>query len=115
MRWKISRFLREVIDITGPHVCAYKVQKAFFDVFSESDTTFSRRSSPTCRTIIRKSWCSSTPRSAISTTQWKLYLRNIFEEIRADGLVVNPYMGDDVLKPFGVTRRQSGRRAGEDQ
>ena len=31
-----------------------------------------------------------------------IYLQNIFDEIRADGLVVNPYMGDDVLKPFEV-------------
>lgn len=29
-----------------------------------------------------------------------IYLRNIFGELNADGVVVNPYLGDDVMRPF---------------
>ena len=43
-----------------------------------------------------------------------IYLQNIFDEIRADGLVVNPYMGDDVLKPFEVMEISWGHLS-EDQ
>jgi ribosomal protein L5 len=28
-------FLKKVIDITLPHIAAYKIQKAFFDKFDE--------------------------------------------------------------------------------
>ena len=28
------------------------------------------------------------------------YLDNLFNELHADGIVVNPYMGDDVMKPM---------------
>ena len=95
----ILRFLREIIDITGPHVCSYKVQKAFFDVF------------PAGHELLRETISYAHERypgiplfidakvGDIDNTMLA-YLQNIFGEICADGLVVNPYMGDDVLKPF---------------
>ncbi len=96
---KVSRFLREVIDITGPHVCSYKVQKAFFDVFPKGHellakvVAYAQDRYPEVVVFI------DAKVGDIDNTM-EAYLHNIFEEIRADGLVVNPYMGDDVLKPF---------------
>ncbi|HUD02704.1 MAG TPA: orotidine-5'-phosphate decarboxylase [Candidatus Paceibacterota bacterium] len=96
---KVSRFLREVIDITGPHICAYKVQKAFFDVFPKGHellvkvVAYVQEHYPEVMVFV------DAKVGDIDNTM-DAYLRNIFEEIRADGLVVNPYMGDDVLKPF---------------
>lgn len=31
---KVLEFLQAAVDATAPHVCAYKVQKAFFDVLA---------------------------------------------------------------------------------
>lgn len=31
---KVLEFLRGAVDVTGTHVCAYKAQKAFFDLLS---------------------------------------------------------------------------------
>jgi orotidine-5'-phosphate decarboxylase len=96
---KVWRFLREIIDITGPHVCSYKVQKAFFDVFPKGHellakvVAYAQDRYPEVMVFI------DAKVGDIDNTM-EAYLRNIFEEIRADGLVVNPYMGDDVLKPF---------------
>jgi len=96
---KVSRFLCEVIDITGPHVCAYKVQKAFFDVFPKGHelltkiVAYAQENYPEVMVFI------DAKVGDIDNTM-EAYLHNIFEEIQADGLVVNPYMGDDVLRPF---------------
>ena len=96
---KVWRFLREVIDITGPHICSYKAQKAFFDVFPKGHellakvVAYAQERYPEVIVFI------DAKVGDIDNTM-EAYLHNIFEEIRADGLVVNPYMGDDVLKPF---------------
>ncbi len=96
---KVARFLREVISITGPHVCAYKVQKAFFDVFPKGHellakvVAYAQERYPEVMVFI------DAKVGDIDNTM-EAYLRNIFDEIRADGVVVNPYMGDDVLRPF---------------
>ena len=31
----VRKFLEAVVDITAPHVCAYKAQKAFFDILKD--------------------------------------------------------------------------------
>lgn len=104
---KVSRFLREVIDITGPHVCAYKVQKAFFDVFPKGHelltkiVAYAQEKYPEVMVFI------DAKVGDIDNTM-EAYLRNIFEEIRADGLVINPYMGDDVLRPFESLGNKAG-------
>lgn len=104
---KVSRFLRQVIDITGPHVCAYKVQKAFFDVFPKGHelltkvVAYAQEKYPEVMMFI------DAKVGDIDNTM-EAYLRNIFEEIRADGLVVNPYMGDDVLRSFESLSDKAG-------
>lgn len=104
---KVWRFLRQVIDITGPHVCAYKVQKAFFDVFPKGHellakvVAYAQEKYPEVFVLI------DAKVGDIDNTM-EAYLRNIFEEIRADGLVVNPYMGDDVLRPFETLPDKAG-------
>jgi|GEM_PF-319748 orotidine-5'-phosphate decarboxylase len=96
---KIYKFLIEVVDITAPHASAYKIQKAFFDQFDGGHA------------LLRKvvSYIHNNHKGILVIVDCKIgdtdntmkaYMKNIFKDIRADGVVVNPYMGDDVLEPF---------------
>lgn len=104
---KVSRFLREIIDITGPHVCAYKIQKAFFDVFPKGHELLARIVAYAHECYPEVPVFIDAKVGDIDNTM-EAYLRNMFEEIRADGLVVNPYMGDDVLRPFESLADKAG-------
>lgn len=96
---KVLAFLREIIDLTGPHVCAYKVQKAFFDVFARghqllADTiAYVQEKHPGVPVFV------DAKIGDIDNTM-TAYLRNILGELNADGVVLNPYMGDDVVAPL---------------
>ena len=104
---KVSLFLREIIDLTGPHICAYKVQKAMFDRFHAGhkllvDTVaYAHERYPDVPVFI------DAKVGDIENTM-AAYLGNVFDDVRADGLVVNPYMGDDVLRPFASIPDKAG-------
>lgn len=95
---KVLQFLQQVVDATAAHVCAYKAQKAFFDLLSggrdvlKSIVAYIHRWHPGIPVIID---CKV---GDIDNTM-QAYLDNIFGRIEADGIVVNPYMGDDVIIP----------------
>jgi len=96
---KAYLFLTNVIDITAPYVCAFKAQKAFFDLFAGGHNLlkevirYSHRTFPGIQVIVD---------CKIGDTEntMEAYLKNLFVNLEADGIVVNPYMGDDVLEPF---------------
>jgi orotidine-5'-phosphate decarboxylase len=96
---KVLNFLREVIDLTGSHVCAYKIQKAFFDVLPRGHTLlvdvieYAQEHYPQVPVFV------DAKIGDIDNTM-TAYLRNIFKELGADGVVLNPYMGDDVITPM---------------
>lgn len=95
----VFAFLSEVVDITAPQVCAYKIQKAFFDQFDDGH-------------ILLRNICAYIHQfypdipifidCKIGDTDntMKAYMHLLFEDIKADGVVINPYMGDDVFEPF---------------
>lgn len=96
---KVLEFLQGVVDVTAPHVCAYKVQKAFFDVLAGGHEVLKRlidhihSSHPSVPVIVD---CKI---GDIENTM-DSYIHNLFNLLKADGIVVNPYMGDDVLMPL---------------
>ncbi len=96
---KAFEFLTTVVDLTAAHVCAYKLQKAFFDVFEDGDkllaetVRYIKTKYPTIPIILDYKV------GDISNTM-DAYMHNIFDKIGVDAVVVNPYMGDDVLAPF---------------
>lgn len=98
---KILEFLNGVIDVTSSHVCAYKIQKAFFDVFPgghnalKETVSYIHRYYPSIPVIID---CKI---GDIENTM-EVYTKNLFEIIQADGVVANPYMGDDAIKPLSL-------------
>jgi orotidine-5'-phosphate decarboxylase len=96
---KVYLFLTKVVDITAPHVCSFKIQKAFFDRFSQGHRLLKKL----CHYI----HCNypgipvfiDCKIGDIDNTM-EAYMDLIFKDYHADGVVVNPYMGDDVLEPF---------------
>ena len=96
---KIFEFLRGVVDATGMHVCMYKAQKAFFDLLSGGHdilreiVSYIHQTQPGVPVIID---CKI---GDINNTM-TAYIENLFGLIKADGIVVNPYMGGDVIEPL---------------
>ena len=95
----IFDFLKKIIDITNAYVCAYKIQKAFFDeldgghVLLRSIIAYIQEHYPLIPVFI------DAKVGDVENTM-VTYFRNMFKNLRADGFVVNPYMGDDVVAPF---------------
>ncbi len=96
---KVLAFLRAVVDVTAPHVCAFKAQKAFFDVLNGGHDVlkelidYIHMSTPDIPVIVD---CKI---GDIENTM-EAYIQNLFGLLQADGIVVNPYMGDDVMLPL---------------
>lgn len=95
----VRRFLEIVIDLAAPHICCYKAQKAFFDIFSDGHELLKHTINyvhvhyPDLPVFV------DAKIGDVGNTM-DIYLRNIFGELNADGVVVNPYLGDDVMRPF---------------
>jgi len=96
---KVYKFLRTVIDVTAQHVCVYKAQKAFFDILPgghevlRSLIEYVHKNYPGLPVIVD---CKI---GDIDNTM-SVYIKNIFGSLNADGVVVNPYMGDDTISPL---------------
>lgn len=96
---KVLVFLRGVVDVTASHVCAFKAQKAFFDVLTGGHDVLKKlidyihTSNPGIPVIVD---CKI---GDIENTMG-VYIQNLFGSLQADGVVVNPYMGDDVMFPL---------------
>lgn len=96
---KVLAFLRGVVDVTAPHVCVFKAQKAFFDVLTSGHDVLKKlieyihTSNPGIPVIVD---CKI---GDIENTM-EVYIQNLFGLLQADGIVVNPYMGDDVMLPL---------------
>ena len=92
-------FLSQIVDITSQHVCCYKIQKAFFDQYETGHSLLNRviayvhDEHPGIPVFVD---CKI---GDIDNTM-SAYMHRLFDEAKADGVVVNPYMGGDVLAPF---------------
>jgi orotidine-5'-phosphate decarboxylase len=96
---KILEFLRGVVDVTGPHVCVYKAQKAFFDLLPGGHDVLKEIVYYIHQTQVDVPVIVDCKIGDIDNTM-AVYIENLFSLIQADGVVVNPYMGDDVIVPL---------------
>lgn len=94
---KTLQFLQGVVDVTAEHVCAYKPQKAFFDLLPGGHDVL--------KNIIAYIHMQQTGIPVIVDCKvgdidntMDAYIRNILDIMGADGIIVNPYMGDDVVQ-----------------
>lgn len=92
-------FLKEIVDITSPLAAAYKIQKAFFDPLQNGSAYLQE--------IIEyiHTQSSDTPvyldcKIGDIDNTMKVYLDYMLNVLKADGVVVNPYMGAEVLDAF---------------
>lgn len=96
---KVYSFLTQIIDITAPHACSYKAQKAFYDQFDgghellRKTVAYVHEQYPGIPVFVD---C----KIGDTDNTMKAYMHLFFEDFKADGVVINPYMGDDVLEPF---------------
>jgi orotidine-5'-phosphate decarboxylase len=96
---RVYRFLSGVVDITAPHVCAFKAQKAFFDGLNGGHEVLAEivrdihRNHPDVPVFVD---CKI---GDIDNTM-VAYTDFLFRKIDADGILINPYMGDEVLEAF---------------
>lgn len=93
---RIWSFLTRYVDLTASDVCAYKVQKAFFDLHKGGHELLKAiihyihvRYPGTCVFVDCKV-------GDIGNTM-AAYMENLFDTMDADGVVVNPYMGDEAV------------------
>lgn len=96
---KVLEFLQAVVDVTVPHVCAYKAQKAFFDVLVGGHDVLKKLIDYIHSTYSGVPVIIDCKIGDIENTM-EAYVRSLFGLLQADGIVVNPYMGDDVMLPL---------------
>lgn len=90
-------FCRRLMEATAEAACAFKVNSAFFEVYgAEGWEALQRviRDAPPDVPVILDAKRGDVPSTAAA------YARAAFEELGADALTVNPYLGPDALAPF---------------
>lgn len=89
-------FLKRYIDIVAPYVSVFKVQKAFFDIYSGGHELLKNVIEYTHVQHPNNPILLDCKIGDIGNTM-NIYLKNIFDHLNADGVLVNPYMGEDVF------------------
>lgn len=96
---RVYQFLSEVVNMAAPNVCSFKAQKAFFDGLSGGHEVLAEivrdihRDHPDMPVFVD---CKI---GDIDNTM-AAYTDFLFGKIDADGILINPYMGDEVLEAF---------------
>ncbi len=90
-------FNKTIIDATLPHAAAFKVNLAFYEAYgllgwNALEKTFNYMPNEVLKIADAK-------RGDIGNTA-KMYARAVFEQLGADAVTVNPYMGFDSAQPF---------------
>lgn len=94
----ILEFNKEIIDATHDLVCAYKPQIAFYNAVGaerqlELTIEYIRHRAPQAIVIL------DSKRGDIGNTA-TAYATEAFERYKADAVTINPYMGEDTVRPF---------------
>ena len=94
----LHAFDRRIVDATAKFAAAYKPQIAFYSALGAEDQLIAsiryiRERSPAALVIL------DAKRGDIANTA-EAYAREAFERYGADAVTVNPYMGEDSVRPF---------------
>ena len=93
----IFAFNQAIIDSTSDLVCAYKPNLAFYEAYGIKGLEVLKK---TCEYIPENiPIILDAKRGDIGNTS-KMYAKAIFDEFKADGVTLNPYLGEDSLSPF---------------
>jgi orotidine-5'-phosphate decarboxylase len=94
----IYEFNKEIVDATHDLVCAYKPQIAFYSAAGaekelELTIQYIRERAPHAIVIL------DSKRGDIGNTA-TAYASEAFDRYKADSVTINPYMGEDTVRPF---------------
>lgn len=90
-------FNQKIIESTGDLVCAYKPNIAFYEAYGPKGWQALKK---TCEAIPKEiPIILDAKRGDIGNTA-KMYAKAILENLGADAVTVNPYMGEDAIFPF---------------
>jgi orotidine-5'-phosphate decarboxylase len=93
----ILEFNREIIESTKDSVCSFKINLAFYEQYGSDGFSLIR---DTIKMIPDNIFIiSDAKRGDIGYTS-KAYAKACFEDLKADAMTVNPYMGYDSIEPF---------------
>jgi len=93
----IFSFNQKIIDSTCDLVCAYKPNIAFYEAYGSKGWEALKK---TCKAIPKEiPIIIDAKRGDIGNTA-RMYAKAIFEDLGADAVTVNPYMGEDAISPF---------------
>jgi len=93
----LETFLHGIIEATRDLVCCYKPNLAFFEALGLAGQTALRdllSALPSEIPVLIDAKRGDTPQTM------RFYARAIFEDLNADAVTVNPYLGADSLAPF---------------
>lgn len=93
----LDPFLHGIVDATRDQVCCYKPNLAFFEALGLAGQTALRTllaAVPRDIPVLVDAKRGDTPQTM------RAYARAIFDELGADAVTVNPYLGGDALEPF---------------
>lgn len=95
---RIFDFNKEIVDATHDLVCAYKPQIAFYNAVGaerelELTIQYIRKRAPNAIVIL------DSKRGDIGNTA-NAYAQEAFDRYQADAVTINPYMGEDTVRPF---------------
>lgn len=96
---RVFRFLTGIVEAVAPHVCAFKAQKAFFDVLQGGHDVLIELVKYIHRNYPKLPVFVDCKIGDIDNTM-VAYADLLFGQINADGILINPYMGDEVLAAF---------------
>jgi orotidine-5'-phosphate decarboxylase len=94
---EVEAFLRGIVDATRDLVCCYKPNLAFFEALGLAGQSTLRnllRALPTDIPVLVDAKRGDTPETM------RFYARALFEDLGADAVTVNPYLGADSLAPL---------------
>jgi orotidine-5'-phosphate decarboxylase len=93
----IFSFNQKIIDFTSDLVCAYKPNIAFYEAYGSQGWEALKK---TCEIVPKEiPIIIDAKRGDIGNTA-RMYAKAIFENLGADAVTVNPYMGEDAISPF---------------
>jgi orotidine-5'-phosphate decarboxylase len=93
----LETFLLGIVEATRDLVCCFKPNLAFFEAYGLAGQTALRtlrRSLPADVPVLLDAKRGDTPQTM------RAYARAIFDDLDADAVTVNPYLGGDSLAPF---------------
>jgi orotidine-5'-phosphate decarboxylase len=96
-------FCVTIIDATSDLACAFKPNIAFFEAMGFAGLQTLQRLMQLPRTV---PWILDAKRGDIGSTA-DAYVRAVFDELQADAVTLNPYLGSDSLAPF-LQRTEKG-------